>query len=66
MIYYPLSVLLLAWLRDILVISTRHDLPNFRNLLGDGPGFGQVMSSQVVWHFIFGNLKTSKSFDEDQ
>jgi glucose-1-phosphate thymidylyltransferase len=66
MIYYLLSVLMLAGLRDILVISTRHDLPNFRNLLGDGPGFGQVMSSQVVWHFIFGNLKTSKSYDEDQ
>ncbi|MBQ6516980.1 glucose-1-phosphate thymidylyltransferase RfbA [bacterium] len=44
MVYYPISVLMLAGIKDILIISTPHDLPNFKKLLGDGSQFGLNLS----------------------
>jgi len=47
MIYYPISVLMLADIRDILLICTAHDLPNYQRLLGDGHSFGVRLSYAV-------------------
>ncbi len=55
MIYYPLSILLQAGIRDIAIISTPHDLPNFEKLLKDGSDIGcnfttSLSMSQMAWH----------------
>lgn len=47
MIFYPLSILMLAGIRDILIISTSNDLPNFKRLLGDGSRYGINLNYKV-------------------
>ena len=59
MIYYPLSTLMLAGIRDILIISTVHDLPNFQKLLGDGSDYG-IQLTYAVQAFIIGERFVGK------
>ena len=71
MVYYPISVLMLAGIRDILIISTPEDLPAFRRLLGDGSDYGvhfsyaeQPRPEGLAQAFLIGNIFYGMSFTQ--
>ena len=53
MIFYPLSMLMLAEIKDILIISTPQDLPNFERLLGDGSRYGITIPRWISTSFYY-------------
>ncbi|MBE9481434.1 MAG: NTP transferase domain-containing protein, partial [Bacteroidetes bacterium] len=68
MIYYPLSVLMMADISEILIISTPHDLPNFEKLLGDGKQIGcnfsyavQEIPNGIAQAFVIGEKFIGKN-----